>query len=100
VGCYLVDAPDLDVMTEMCARLPPACTVGIRPLIDTDDDVASPAEASSAQCGNHRLPATRAELLSRLGEQAATDTADEEATALCGNAVERAHLVARRARLG
>jgi len=50
--------------------------------------------------GNHRLPATRAELLSRLGEQAAADTAYEEAIAMCGNAVERAHLVARRARLG
>ncbi len=50
--------------------------------------------------GNHRLPATRAELLGRLGERAAAGTAYEEAIALCGNAVERAHLVARRARLG
>jgi len=49
VGFYLVDAPDLDVMTEMCAKLPPAYTVEIRPLIDTDDEVASPAEASTAQ---------------------------------------------------
>lgn len=32
-GFYLVDAPNLDVMTDLCALLPPAYTIEIRPVI-------------------------------------------------------------------
>ncbi len=46
---------------------------------------------------SHRVPAVRAELLARLGERAAAAQAYATAIARCGNAVERAHLEARRA---
>jgi len=45
--------------------------------------------------GNHRLPATRAELLARLGDRAAATAAFEQAVAWCGNEIEREHLVRR-----
>lgn len=32
-GFYLVDAPDLDVMVELCQLLPPSYSVEIRPVI-------------------------------------------------------------------
>lgn len=47
----------------------------------------------------HRLPATRAELLSRLGRLDDARTAYDEAIGRCGNLAERAHLIERRSRL-
>ncbi|MEU7946873.1 sigma-70 family RNA polymerase sigma factor [Micromonospora taraxaci] len=49
--------------------------------------------------GYHRLPATRAELLTRLGRDAEARAAYDEALALVTNETERAHLRARRAEL-
>jgi RNA polymerase sigma factor (sigma-70 family) len=49
--------------------------------------------------GYHLLPATRAELLARLGRGAEALAAYDEAIALCGNDTERAFLRDRRARL-
>lgn len=67
------------------------------------------AEASGTEAGlalldglvlpGHRLPATRAELLTRLGRVDEAATAYDEAIGRCANQAERAHLVARRARL-
>jgi RNA polymerase sigma-70 factor (ECF subfamily) len=45
--------------------------------------------------GSHRVAAVRAELLSRLGEVAAANTAFEEAIAACRNETERVHLLER-----
>jgi RNA polymerase sigma factor (sigma-70 family) len=47
----------------------------------------------------HRLPATRAELLARLGRFDEARTAYDEAIGRCGNLAERAHLIDRRAQL-
>jgi predicted RNA polymerase sigma factor len=47
----------------------------------------------------HRLPAARAELLTRAGRTDEAAAAYELAIALCGNDVERAHLVQRRDRM-
>ncbi|WP_345522799.1 RNA polymerase sigma factor [Nocardioides conyzicola] len=44
----------------------------------------------------HRLPATRAELLARLGRLDDARTAYDEAIGRCGNLAERAHLIERR----
>ncbi|GIJ09309.1 RNA polymerase sigma factor [Micromonospora andamanensis] len=49
--------------------------------------------------GYHRLPATRAELLARLGHHAAARAAYDEAAALATNETERAHLQRRRTEL-
>ncbi|MCZ7375171.1 RNA polymerase sigma factor [Micromonospora sp. WMMC250] len=49
--------------------------------------------------GYHRLPATRAELLTRLGRDAEARAAYDEALALVTNETERAHLRTRRAAL-
>ncbi|GAB3843315.1 RNA polymerase sigma factor [Micromonospora andamanensis] len=49
--------------------------------------------------GYHRLPATRAELLARLGRDAAARAAYDEAAALATNETERAHLQRRRTEL-
>ncbi|MFJ2085366.1 RNA polymerase sigma factor [Micromonospora chokoriensis] len=49
--------------------------------------------------GYHRLPATRAELLARLGRDAEARGAYDEALALVTNETERAHLRTRRAEL-
>jgi RNA polymerase sigma factor (sigma-70 family) len=46
--------------------------------------------------GYHRLPATRAELLTRLGRDAEARAAYDEALALVTNETERAHLLTRR----
>ncbi|GAA1759064.1 RNA polymerase sigma factor [Nocardioides hankookensis] len=48
---------------------------------------------------SHRLPATRAELLSRLGRLDDARTAYDEAIGRCGNLAERAHLIERRSQL-
>ena len=50
--------------------------------------------------GSHRVPAVRAELLSRRGDVEAAGAAYDEAISLCRNEIERAHLVAQRAVLG
>ncbi|GGQ49334.1 RNA polymerase sigma factor [Couchioplanes azureus] len=50
--------------------------------------------------GYHLLPATRADLLVRLGREAEAAAAYDEAIALAGNATERAFLASRRAALG
>ncbi len=49
--------------------------------------------------GSHRLPAVRAELLTRAGRYDEARRAFDEALALCGNDVERRHLAARRSDL-
>jgi RNA polymerase sigma-70 factor (ECF subfamily) len=49
--------------------------------------------------GRHELPAARAELLARLGRTAAARRAYDDAVALAGNTMVRAHLAATRARL-
>ncbi|MFG1883870.1 RNA polymerase sigma factor [Micromonospora sp. NPDC049102] len=49
--------------------------------------------------GYHRLPATRAELLARLGRDAQARAAYDEAIVLTGNDTERAFLTARRSEL-
>jgi RNA polymerase sigma-70 factor (ECF subfamily) len=46
--------------------------------------------------GSHRVPAVRAELLSRRGDAAGAGAAYDEAIAACRNDTERAHLVERR----
>jgi RNA polymerase sigma-70 factor (ECF subfamily) len=48
---------------------------------------------------NHRLPAARAELLSRAGQVDEARTAYDAAIDRCGNEAERAHLEERRAAL-
>ena len=48
----------------------------------------------------HQLPATRAELLARLGRTGDAAAAYDRAVELAGNAVVRAHLAQRRATLG
>jgi RNA polymerase sigma-70 factor (ECF subfamily) len=50
--------------------------------------------------GYHLLPATRADLLARLGRTDEARAAYDEAAALAGNHTERAFLLGRRARLG
>lgn len=67
------------------------------------------AEASGPEAGlalldglalpGHRLPATRAELLARLGRLDEARTAYDEAVGRCSNLAERAHLIERRALL-
>ena len=67
------------------------------------------AEASGPDAGldvldglslpGHRLPAARAELLTRAGRLDQARTAYDEAIGRCGNLAERAHLIERRARL-
>lgn len=49
-GFYLVEAPDLDTMTELCALLPAAYTLEIRPVADVseDDDWLAANEAAQA----------------------------------------------------
>ncbi|KAB1916357.1 RNA polymerase sigma factor [Micromonospora sp. AMSO31t] len=49
--------------------------------------------------GYHRLPATRAELLARLGRDAEARAAYDQAMALATNETERSHLQARRTEL-
>lgn len=49
--------------------------------------------------GNHRLPATRAELLRRAGDNEAAGAAYEVAIGLCSNEIEQRHLERRRAEL-
>jgi hypothetical protein len=39
-GFYLVDAPDLDVMTELCGLLPHRYTLEMRPVADMSTDDA------------------------------------------------------------
>jgi RNA polymerase sigma-70 factor (ECF subfamily) len=82
--------------------------LGDSPVIRLNRAVAV-AEASDPAAGlalldglalpGHRLPATRAELLARLGEHEAARTAYDEAIGRCGNLAERAHLIERRAAL-
>lgn len=48
---------------------------------------------------SHRLPAVRAELLRRSGDVAGARLAYASAISLCGNQVERTHLVDRAASL-
>jgi hypothetical protein len=36
-GFYLVDAPDLDTMTDLCELLPPAYVLEVRPVADMSD---------------------------------------------------------------
>ena len=50
--------------------------------------------------GYHLLPATRADLLARLGRTAEARAAYDEAIALAGNDTERAFLEGRRRRIG
>jgi len=49
-GFYLVEAPDLDTMTGLCALLPAAYTLEIRPVADVseDDDWLAANEAAQA----------------------------------------------------
>ena len=54
---------------------------------------------SGLTLAGHRLPATRAELLARLGRLDEARTAYDEAIGRCGNLAERAHLIERRAQL-
>lgn len=58
---------------------------GLDLLVGLDDRLAS----------NHRLAATRAELLVRLGDYAAATTAFAQAVDRCGNQIEREHLRSR-----
>ncbi|MCZ7422232.1 MULTISPECIES: RNA polymerase sigma factor [unclassified Micromonospora] len=67
-------------------------------------EVHGPAQALAALAeidlpGYHRLPATRAELLARLGRDTASRAAYDEAIALVTNETERAHLERRRTEL-
>jgi len=66
-------------------------------------EASGPAAGLSALEGltlpGHRLPATRAELLARLGRVDEARTAYDEAIGRCANLAERAHLIERRARL-
>ncbi|NGM16263.1 sigma-70 family RNA polymerase sigma factor [Verrucosispora sp. CWR15] len=67
-------------------------------------EVHGPAEALAALAeidipGYHRLPATRAELLARLGRVTASRAAYDEAIALATNDTERTHLERRRTEL-
>ncbi|MEG3632435.1 RNA polymerase sigma factor [Micromonospora palythoicola] len=67
-------------------------------------EVHGPARALAALAeidlpGYHRLPATRAELLARLGRDTASRAAYDEAIALATNETERAHLERRRTEL-
>lgn len=41
-GFYLVDADNLDLMTELCRELPHSYTVEIRPVIDLGDELGQP----------------------------------------------------------
>ncbi|MBQ1024737.1 RNA polymerase sigma factor [Micromonospora sp. C95] len=67
-------------------------------------EVHGPAVALAALAeidlpGYHRLPATRAELLARLGQHTASRAAYDEAIALATNETERAYLERRRTEL-
>lgn len=83
-------------------------TLGDSPVVRLNRAVAV-AEASGPEAGlaaldglvlpGHRLPATRAELLARLGRLDEAATAYDEAIGRCSNLAERAHLIERRAQL-
>lgn len=82
--------------------------LGDSPVVRLNRAVAV-AEASGPAAGldaldglvlpGHRLPATRAELLLRLGRDDEAAAAYDEAIGRCANLAERAHLVERRAQL-
>jgi RNA polymerase sigma factor (sigma-70 family) len=66
-------------------------------------EASGPAAGLDALAGltlpGHRLPATRAELLARLGRLDEARTSYDEAIGRCANLAERAHLIERRAQL-
>lgn len=66
---------------------------------EADGPAAGLALLDGLALPGHRLPATRAELLARLGRHAEAATAYDEAIGRCSNLAERAHLIERRARL-
>jgi RNA polymerase sigma-70 factor (ECF subfamily) len=93
---------------RIVARYDELVAVADSPVVRLNRAVAV-AEASGPAAGlevlsgltlpGHRLPATRAELLARLGRVAEARTAYDEAIGRCGNSAERAHLIERRSRL-
>jgi len=98
--------PEATAWDRIVARYDELLTLGDSPVVRLNRAVAvaerdGPAAGLAALDGvalrGHRLPAVRAELLSRLGRRDAALRAYDAALALCGNEAESAHLRARRA---
>lgn len=93
---------------RIVARYDELIALGDSPVLRLNRAVAV-AEADGAQAGldalagvalpGHRLPATRAELLARIGDRPGALAAYDAAIALCANQAERNHLARRRADL-
>lgn len=97
--------------SRIVARYDELLALGDSPVVGLNRAVAV-AEAEGEQAGllalaaldagslpGHRLPAVRAELLSRAGSLPEARSAYDEAIGLCANAAEREHLARRRALL-
>ncbi|PWN02185.1 RNA polymerase subunit sigma-24 [Nocardioides silvaticus] len=65
-------------------------------LAEAEGPAAGLAALAGVALPGHRLPATRAELLARLGDHTRARASYDAAIALCANAAERAHLLRRR----
>ncbi|WP_240917751.1 RNA polymerase sigma factor [Phycicoccus sp. HDW14] len=87
---------------DALARVSPSPMVRLAAAVavaERDDPAAGLAALDGLDAelpGSHRLPAVRGELLARLGDDRAAIAALDEAIRLCGNEVERAHLIERR----
>ena len=83
------------------APSPPAQLARAVALAEADGPRAGLAALADVQIpGSHRVPAVRAELLARAGDNAAAAAAYAEAIALCANDAERTHLEHRAREVG
>jgi RNA polymerase sigma-70 factor (ECF subfamily) len=108
INAVHTDGPATDwaqvlALYDQLLRLAPTPVVALNRAI-ADAEVHGPAPALAAVDeldlpGYHLLPATRADLLTRLGRTPEAVAAYDEAIALATNDTERAFLQARRARL-
>jgi len=97
--------PDETAWDRIVARYDELLALGDTPVVRLGRAIAI-AEAEGPEAGltalagvalpGHRLPATRAELLARLGDDAGARASYDTAIALCANEAERAHLLRRR----
>jgi len=102
----IAPTPEATAWDRIVARYDELLALGDSPVVRLNRAVAvaerdGPAAGLAALDGvalrGHRLPAVRAELLSRLGRRDDAMRAFDAALALCGNEAESAHLRTRRA---
>jgi RNA polymerase sigma factor (sigma-70 family) len=104
----IAGTPSDTAWDRIVARYDELLAIGDTPVVRLGRAVAiaeldGPGAGLTALAGvalpGHRLPAARAELLARLGEDANARASYDTAIALCANAAERDHLIRRRAAL-